>query len=59
MMSPKVIWVVFQLMFFKTELDNRVNTKTKMFSDSIIFPIKEYLEKVTYLHIIFRINNNI
>ena len=59
MMSPKVIWVVFQLMFFKTELDNRVNTKTKMFSDSIIFPIKEYLENVTYLHIIFRINNNI
>ena len=51
MMSPKVIWVVFQLMFFKTELDNRVNTKTKMFSDSIIFPIKEYLENVTYLHI--------
>ena len=59
MMSPKVIWVVFQIMFFKTELDNRVNTKTKMFSDSIIFPIKEYLENVTYLHIIFRINNNI
>ena len=59
MMSQKVIWVVFQLMFFKTELVNRVNTKTKMFSDSILFPIKEYLENVTYLYIIIRINNNI
>ena len=59
MMSQKVIWVVSQLMFFKTELVNRVNTKTKMFSDSILFPIKEYLENVTYLYIIIRINNNI